>query len=243
MTRRLATPGALALAVTLVGSAAACKKTGTEPPSEAMDAGDVASAPRGPVTVRHAPTRLELVVPVPWLPSEPTDVERIAQERIDRLGRVGEEPARDGTIADLRRPADRGQPTLAAPRLVVVARPADRPVDVERALDRESDALRALQSSGVLTLQRTARSRRLVGGLDMGEIRVDYTVPDPRGGPGALVVHRAWLGGRSGPDGSAWEVALVVTYLVADEDLVAREVEDVLKNTHFALPSEAEPNP
>ena len=213
-------------------------------PAAEADAGEAAVVAQ-PVVVAHAPTGLELVAPATWRTSTADEVERLARERVERVGTAQppELAPREGTLADLRRTSAVGQPTLATPRLVVVARAVDRPVDLERALDRETDGLRALQAAGTLTVQRTSRSRRLLGGVDMGELRVDYTVTDPRGGPGVGVVHRAWLAGLTDAAGGRWELALVITFLTSDEDTIAREVEDVLKSTHFAVADgETEPN-
>lgn len=220
-----------------------CGSCGQAPVAEA-DAGE-AVVPAQPVVVGHAPTGLGLVVPATWRPSSTAEVERLARERIERLDtpQPPELAPREGTLADLRRPVEAGQATLATPRLVVVARAVERPVDLERALDRESDGVRALQSAGTLAVQRTTRTRRLLGGLEMGELRIDYTVTDPRGGPGVAVVHRAWLAGPTDATGTRWELALVITFLASDEDVIAREVEDVLNTIHFTVADgETEPN-
>jgi hypothetical protein len=236
---RAARPAAVLLGLLVVEGCGGCDKA----PALEADGGEAVVVAQ-PVVVTHAPTGLELVAPATWRVSTADDVERLARERVERLGTAQppELAPREGTIADLRR-TTAGQATLATPRLVVVARAVDRPVDLERALDRETDGLRALQAAGTLSVQRTSRSRRLLGGVDMGELRVDYTVTDPRGGPGVGVVHRAWLAGLTDAAGSRWELALVITFLTSDEDLIAREVEDVLKSTHFAVADgETEPN-
>lgn len=231
----------LVMAPLLSAGCGGCEKA---PAVDEVDGGEAVVVAQ-PVAVAHAPTGLELVAPATWRVSTADDVARLARERVERLGtpQPPELAAREGTLADLRRVAAAGQSTLATPRLVVVARAVERPVDLERALDRESDGLRALQAAGTLTVQRTTRSRRLLGGVDMGELRVDYTVTDPRGGPGVAVVHRAWLAGLTDAAGVRWELALVITFLVSDEDAIAREVEDVLKSIHFAVADgETEPN-
>jgi len=203
----------IAIAGVVLVALAGCKKK----PDEALAADAEIVSPRGPIEIAHAETGFTMVAPETWIRS----------------------PQGDATlIADLRRPAPIGQPTLAPPRIVVMARQRDTPLDADKGVEREIDELKTVQASGALDIVRTARARRLLGGIDMGELRVDYRVRDPRGGPDANVVHRVWVGPRPGTDGKPWEVVIVFTYQAADEDVIARETEDVLRSVHFASPEE-----
>lgn len=139
----------------------------------------------------------------------------------------------EGTIADARRPAKPGAPVLVAPRFVVMAEPLDRWLELDSLLDRTMLGIKRIETSGAAKIQRSSKGRRTLDGVELGELRVDYRVIDPTGKADRDVVQRNWLVQRFGTDGKTYVLTMTLTHLLSDEEVVGREVEDVLRSVRF----------
>lgn len=138
-----------------------------------------------------------------------------------------------GLLVDARRKPPPGQRPLVSPRLVLSDDPAELTDDVARLTDRAILELKQIETSGQARIQRTSTVKRLVDGIELGEVEVSYAVSDPTGGPGREIVQRSLITQRTTVTGESRAITLSVTYLAADSDWVGAEVEHMLRSLHF----------
>ena len=135
-----------------------------------------------------------------------------------------------GWIADARRPGSTERPVLVTPRFAVMVEPLPAWLELDTLLEQNLTAIRAIEESGA-KIQRTSKGRRTVGGVELGELRVDYRVG--ASGSSQDVVQRVWLVQRFGRDGQAYVLSMTTTHLASDEESLGRELESVLRSVSF----------
>jgi hypothetical protein len=139
----------------------------------------------------------------------------------------------EGWVADARRPADPGRPSLVVPRFVVTVEPLIGWSEIDTLLEKTLIGIRKIEEGGAARILRSSKGRRTLGGVEMGELRVDYRVVDPTRSADRDVVQRVWLVQRFGADSKTYVLSLTLTHLAADEELVANELEAVLRSVRF----------
>lgn len=138
-----------------------------------------------------------------------------------------------GWIADARRPGSTERPVLVTPRFVVLVEPLPAWLELDTLLEQNLTGIRAIETGGRAKIQRTSKGRRTVGGVELGELRVDYRVGDPSSGSAQDVVQRVWLVQRFGEDKQAYVLSMTATHLASEEESLGRELEHVLRSVSF----------
>ncbi len=139
---------------------------------------------------------------------------------------------------DVRRRGDPQRPFLVSPRLALQLVPplvrddATRETAAERA-DAELRGLRALETDGAIRIDKASRGQGPLGGRVAELLVVAYEVPTPERGPVPMVQEVRVLETTTS-SGSPALLTLTIDYVARDAEVIASEVDAVLKTMHFA---------
>ncbi len=139
---------------------------------------------------------------------------------------------------DVRRRGDPQRPFLVSPRLALQLVPplvrddATRETAAERA-DAELRGLRALEIDGAIRIDKASRGQGPLGGRVAELLVVAYEVPTPERGPIPMVQEVRVLETTTSSGTPAF-LTLTVDYVARDAEVIASEVDAVLKTMHFA---------